>query len=72
MNIEKLKCVECSGNLELQSNSYRCLDCEKTFTNNDGLGIFFREDNQLFSNSDYENINKLSSPKKNIFLYLIL
>ena len=64
MNIEKLKCVECSGNLEFQNDSYRCVECKKTFSNNDGVGVFFREDNQLFSNSEYENINKLSSPQK--------
>ena len=64
MRLDILICVECSGNIELQNDSYRCLDCKKTFTNNDGVGIFFREDNQLFSNSDYENINKLSSPQK--------
>lgn len=64
MKLDKLRCVECSGNLELQNDSYQCLDCKKTFANNDGVGVFFREDNQLFSNSDYENINKFSSPQK--------
>ena len=64
MIIEKLKCVECSGNLELHDDSYQCVDCNKIYTNNDGVGVFFREDNQLFSNCDYKKINKLSSSQK--------